>query len=107
MRELTRNEIDTVSGGGFYESYYGDANLYRAGISYVNCAFTLDEYWIGDTRISKDTAIAMRERSMKIWQDKYSESGNLVGFIKEWRMILLNEYGIKWDGKCGEYSVGF
>ena len=107
MRELNHDEIGAVSGGGFYESAYGDENLYRAGISYVNCAITRDEYWIGSTRISKDTAITMRERSMKIWKDKYSESGDLVGFIKEWRKILLYEYNISWDGKCGEYSVGF
>lgn len=107
VKELRKEELEIVAGGGFYESVYVDENTYRAGISFKSCVFTRDEYWIGSTRISKELAGLLRERSKDIWMRKYSQSGDLVGFIREWKQILKSDYGIEWDGKTGTRSVGF
>lgn len=105
-RELSVNDINEVSGGSMLESINVDYNMYRAGISVKNCAFSKDTYWIGDTPISKETAEALRKASEDLWIKKYSESCDLVGFIKEWKGILRERTGIEWDGKIGMMHHG-
>ena len=102
---LTQEEMNTVAGGHPFEECFGDAALYRAGISYVNCIFGADEYWINNTRISKDLARSLRARSTELWNNRYADSADLVGFIREWKSILLNVYGIGWNGAVGTRSV--
>ena len=79
--------------------------MYRAGISFDRTFFGTNGYRIGSTVISRNTAEEMREKSMKIWNDKYAEKGDLVGFIREWKQELKNEYNIDWDGRIGDYKL--
>ena len=104
VQELGLNELETVSGGHPFEESFGDINLYRAGVSYVNVCFGDDEYYVGSTRISKDLAKALRERSMAFWKAGYAATGDYVQYARAWKQILANEYGIAWDGLMGSYS---
>ena len=103
-KELNRIEMDQVAGGHPFEDSFWDPDLYRAGISYYNTILGSDEYYIGSTRISKDLARSLRERSRQVWR-KYSDSGDYVSFAREWKAILANDYGIAWDGQIGTYKA--
>ena len=90
-----------VAGGHPFEDCFGDDDLHRAGVTYVNTVFGDDEYYIGSTRISKDLARKLREHSRQVWRN-YSASGKLVDYCREWKLILANQYGIDWNGVLGE-----
>lgn len=102
-KELTSEELNSVAGGHPFESSFGDNALYRAGVSYVNTIFGADEYYIGTLKISKDQARELREYSTNVWK-KYSASGDYIGYAREWKQILQDEYGISWDGQIGSYK---
>ncbi len=104
---LTDEEMTATAGGHPFEESFGDAALYRAGITYVNCVFGADEYWIGSTRISKDQAKMFRALSTKLWNDNFKDTADLVGFIRAWKNILQVDYGISWDGILGKYRASF
>ena len=103
-RELTFKELEEVAGGHPFEECFGDNDLYRAGVTYKNTVFGSDEYYIGSRKISKDLARKLRQRSPSIWK-KYSAKGDYVGYAREWKAILLDEYGIEWDGQLGHREV--
>lgn len=108
IKQLTDDELSTVSGGSFWEPDICGGNridIYRAGITYVNCAFGDDEYYIGSKRISKDQADKLSLRAKAIWKDQYQPSADMVGFFKEWKKILMDDYSIAWDGRMGQYKV--
>lgn len=110
-RELTNEELYTVCGGSFWESEVGCndgckyIDYYRSGLTYVDSAFGSDEYYIGSKRISKDLANELVVYGRDLWAEKYMASGDLVGFTKEWKMILSGTYGINWDGKMGQRKL--
>lgn len=101
IKELFFNEMEDVAGGHPFEDCFGDDDLHRAGVTYVNTVFGDDEYYIGSTRISKDLARKLREHSRQVWRN-YSASGKLVDYCREWKLILANQYGIDWNGVLGE-----
>lgn len=108
IKKLTDDELTLVSGGSFLEGEIGGGkyiDIYRAGVTYVNCAFGSDEFYVGSTRISKQTADSIVRQSREVWTSKYQKSGDLIGFTKEWKSILLSQYGIVWDGKMGERKL--
>lgn len=111
INKLTDEELSTVCGGSCLESEIGSddgckyIDIYRSGVTYVNCAFGADEFYVGSKRISKDLANELTVSGRNLWRDKYAKAGDLVGFTKEWRMILKNTYGIDWDGKMGERKL--
>ncbi len=113
IKALTDEELSTVSGGSFWESEIGSEDrckyidIYRSGVTYVNCAFGSDEFYVGSKRISKDLANEITVAGRNLWRDKYESSADMVGFTKEWKMILANKYGINWDGKMGERKLQF
>lgn len=105
IKILTDEELSLVYGGSFLEGEIGGGkyiDIYRAGVTYVNCAFGSDEFYIGGTRISKQTADSIVRQSRELWSSKYQASGDLIGFSREWKIILFNDFGIIWDGKMGE-----
>ena len=104
MTELSFEEMETVVGGHELEEKFADAALYRAGVSFVNCLFGEDEFYVGSTRISKSLAKALRARSSALWSASYAESGDMVGYLREWKSILANEYGLSWNGQLGTYD---
>lgn len=106
-KELKLGILDTVSGGQPFECSYNGTDLERAGITYQNVIFGKDRYYIGKHRITKELAKTLMDRSVDLWNDKYAESGDLVGFIREWRGVLSSEYGLQWDGSFGDYSLKF
>ena len=95
--------LDKVSGGHPFESVYADDDLHRAGVSYVNTVFGYDKYFLGSTPISKDLAMELRTRSAAVWQ-KYAASGDYIAYAREWKIILLNEYNLIWNGEIGSNS---
>ena len=103
-KELNHIDMNQVAGGHTFEDCFWDEDLYRAGISYYNTIFGSDEYYIGSTQISKELARSLRERSRQVWR-RYSASGDYVGFAREWKAILANDYGISWDGQIGTYKA--
>lgn len=100
LTELLDDELNQVAGGHPFEDCFGDADLHRAGVTYINTAFDSDQYFIGNTRISKELARKLRERSHQVWS-AYSSSGDYVSYARVWKQILANEYGISWDGQLG------
>ena len=97
---LDLDMLSEVSGGHPFEDCFGDNDLHRAGVTYVSVFFGDDEYYIGSTRISKDLARQLRARSASVWSH-YSAAGDYVNYAREWKLILLNDYGIVWDGQLG------
>ena len=106
MVALNDDVLSRVCGGSFWEGEIGDKyiDIYRAGVTYVNTAFTADKFYIGSKQISKEYADKLVSRSMKLWKQSYEKSGDLIGFTREWKSILASE-GIEWDGRMGEYKV--
>ena len=104
-RILTAEETERVAGGHPFEESFADENLYRAGVSFTNTIFGSDEFRIGSTGISKDLARALRSRSSTLWKKNYAANADLVGYIREWKGVLANEYGISWNGVLGTYKV--
>lgn len=107
IEELTDEELSAVCGGTFLEGEIciggKRIDIYRAGVTYVNCAFGADEFYIGNKRISKALANEITLYGLEVWRNKYAASGDLIGFTKEWKEVLRNNYGIEWDGRMGEY----
>lgn len=104
MKQISLYEMDMVAGGQPFESDFCCTEMYRAGITYENVFFGADRYYIGKTRISKEKARELMERSEDLWDSLFAESGDLVGFIREWKRMLWVMYGISWDGQLGTYS---
>lgn len=107
IKILTEEEAFKVCGGNILESEIGGAkyiDIYRAGVSFKKSFFGDDEFYIGGTRISKETADNIVRQSRVLWISKYMDSGDLVGFTKEWKAVLMNDYGVTWDGIMGKYS---
>ncbi len=102
-RKLTVQELDQIAGGHPFEDCFWDEDLYRAGVSYYNTVFGDDEYYIGSTRISKDLARLLREKSKNVWR-KYAASGDYLNYAREWKALLANQYNIDWDGQIGTYK---
>lgn len=108
IKKLTDEELYSVCGGSFLEGEIGGGkyiDIYRAGVTYVNCAFGSDEFYVGNTRISKQMADSIVRQSRELWSRKYQASGDLIGFSREWKTILMNDYGIAWDGKMGDRKL--
>lgn len=108
IKKISEDDLSLVCGGSFWEGEIGGGkyiDIYRAGVTYVNCAFGSDEFYIGKTKISKQTADSLVRQSRVLWSSKYQASGDLIGFSREWKAILMNNYGIAWDGKMGERKV--
>lgn len=103
--ELTAAEMETVAGGSFLEETFADIALYRAGVSYDNCAFGADRFRVGDKAISKELARKLRDESTKLWNEKYRDSADMVGYLREWAQVLSDEHNIEWDGRLGRYQV--
>lgn len=107
---LTNSELNSISGGSFWEPevYQGGTHgdYYRVGVSFKNCAFSSDEYSISGKRISKKLAEQIVTLGNKIYKSKYHASGDWVGFAREWKVILKQNFSIDWDGKLGTYSCG-
>ena len=99
--ELDLDTLELVAGGHPFEDCFGDNDLHRAGVTYVNTVFGSDEYFIGSKKIDKELARQLRERSSKVWS-KYSAEGNYIDYAREWKQILLKDYGISWDGQLGK-----
>lgn len=95
--------LDKVAGGHPFESVYADDDLHRAGVSYVNTVFDYDKYYLGSTPISKELAMALRARSQTVWKD-YAKSGDYISYARVWKQILLNDYGLSWNGELGTNS---
>ena len=114
MKAITVNELDhaaleTVSGGHPFESCFGDAALYRAGVSYANTCFGKDVYTIKNSShqavsISKDLAETLRSESKKLWKTKYADSADYVSYAREWKQTLASSYNLDWDGSIGDYK---
>lgn len=100
IKELDLETLEEVTGGHPFEEKFGDNDLHRAGVTFVDVFFGDDEYYIGSVRISKDLARELRSRSAAVWRN-YSASGSYVDYAREWKLILLNEYGISWNGAIG------
>lgn len=103
LTELLDEELDQIAGGHPFEDCFGDNDLHRAGVTYINTVFGNDEYYIGSTRISKDLARSLRERSRELWK-QFSSTGDYVAYARIWKQILADEYGISWDGQMGKNS---
>lgn len=97
---LTPEEMAQVSGATILEEKFADYDLYRAGIVLKEHFFDDDEFFINSRKISKSLAKSLRERSGKVW-NQYQASGDYVGYAREWKSILANEYGISWNGELG------
>ena len=104
-RLLSTEETEIVAGGHPFEESFADEKLYRAGISFTNCIFGSDEFRIGSTEISKDLARTLRTRSANLWKERYAANADLVGYIREWKGVLADNYSISWNGLLGTYSV--
>lgn len=104
MNEVGLEELETAAGGHPFEESFGDIRLYRAGVSYVNCAIGADEYYVGSQRITKDLARTLRSESTELWRSKYAEKADLVGYLRDWKQTLSSKYSINWNGQMGEYS---
>ena len=104
---LTDEELNMVNGGTIFGAECANAEAFRAGISMKYCFVTAHEFYIGSTRISKDQAFEIYEKSCKVWKERYAATGDLVGFTREWKQVLKRDYGIDWDGKAGERTFGF
>ena len=107
IRTLTREELALAAGGHPFEESFADAALYRAGVSFVNCVFGRDEYYVGSRRIDKELARTLRSESTVLWKEKYADSANLVDFMREWKQVLNDKYSISWDGRLGTHSCHF
>ena len=108
VRELSNEELESVYAGSFLEGEIGGGkriDIYRAGVTYVNCAFGSDEFYIGSQRIPKETADEIVRQGRKLWNAKYMSSGDLIGFSREWKTVLMQNWGISWNGKMGEYKA--
>ena len=108
-RELEPETLAAAAGGHPFESSFGDINLYRCGVSYANTLFGSDEYSICNSShqavsISKDTAETLRSVSQNLWKTKYANSADFVGFAREWKQTLADNYGLDWDGSMGNYK---
>ena len=99
-KTLDLETLEMVSGGHPFESVYADDDLHRAGVTYVNTFFDYDKYYLGSTPISKDLAMALRARSKTVWAD-YAKSGDYIAYARVWKQILLNDYGLTWNGEIG------
>ena len=115
-KELIEDELEAINGGGpavggFWEGEIGPGlkhiDIYRAGVTYVNCAFGNDEFYINSRRISKDLANTIVVEAYDVWVKKYRDNGDLVGFTREWQQTLMTKWSISWDGKMGEYKTAF
>ena len=109
MKEMNQETLETIAGGHPFESCFGGAALYRSGVSYANTCFGSDVYSIKNSQhqavnISKDTAWTLREESNKLWNSKYANSGDFVGFAREWKQTLADKYNLDWDGSLGNYK---
>lgn len=113
--ELNQEDLDSVSGGSIFEADIGwswkakYADYYRLGICQTKGTFTADVYSIaspnGRIYLAKDTAETILKDGTNLWRSSYRESGDLVGFWREWKGILKNKYGIEWDGSIGGRST--
>lgn len=103
LTELLDEELDQIAGGHPFEDCFGDNDLHRAGVTYINTVFGNDEYYICSTHISKDLARSLRERSRELWK-QFSSTGDYVAYARIWKQILADEYGISWDGQMGKNS---
>lgn len=112
IKKISMEEASMICGGYIGESEIGSEarckyiDIYRSGITYVGCFFGYDEFYIGSRRISKNLADELTVKGRDLWEKNYRESGDLVGFTREWKMILTNDYGINWDGKMGSRKIG-
>lgn len=91
MKTLTVDSIETL-------------DINRAGVSFKKSFFCDDEFYIGGTRISKETADRIVRQSRVLWINKYKDTGDLAGYTKEWKAVLMNDYGVAWDGIMGKYT---
>ncbi len=105
IKELNLDELNEAAGGHPFEEAFADDNLYRAGVSFRNTIFGSDEFYVNSTRISKETARTLRSESKKLWNSKYAASADLVGYLREWKQVLANNYGLTWDGTLGTYKA--
>lgn len=107
-QEMDQQEMETVAAGTCLEAG-GIAGwaAYRAGITCNINFFNGDTFFIGSTQISKDQAASLKAESTAIWNSKYAEAGDLVGFIREWKGILNSKYGIQWNGRVGTMNRGW
>ncbi len=103
--EITMEQLECVAGGQPFEEAFADTALYRAGVSFVNVIFGSDEFYVNGTAISKDTAKDLREKSKKLWKEKYAQSGDYVAYAREWKQVLKDDYDLSWNGLMGTYSV--
>ena len=101
LEEMTYEEMETVAGGHPFEECFGDTALYRADVFYQNVIFGSDRYFIGSKQISKDLAKTLRAKSDKLWKSKYEAQAGLVGYLREWKENLDDQYDIVWDGTPG------
>ena len=111
--ELNEEELDSVSGGNIFETEIGGSwgakmsDVLRCGIDWKKCVVTADEYSINGVRLDKDTANGLLAIGTILWHQKYMKSGDYVGFAREWKKILHDNYNINWNGRMGHYTSGF
>ncbi len=105
MNEVDLDTLSTAAGGHPFEECFYDKALYRAGVSFANTIFGSDEFYVNGTQISKDLARTLRAESTKVWNERYASSGDLVGYLREWKGTMKNKYGLDWNGQLGTYKV--
>ena len=104
-KELTDAETEIVAGGSPFEDCFGDTALYRAGVSFENVCFGSDRYFVGSRQIDKELARKLRSESTKLWDSKYAGSADMVGYLREWKQVLADDYNIDWNGRLGTYEA--
>ena len=104
IMELNEMEMATIAGGSPFEECFADSALYRAGVTFDNVCFGKDRFYVGSTRISKELARTLRSKSTELWNSKYSASADFVGYLREWKQTLQNEYHLQWNGQVGDYN---
>ena len=107
-QEMDQQQMKTVAAGScIEEGGIAGWDAYRAGITCNINFFSGDTFSIGGTQISKEKAKLLKDESTAIWKSKYAEAGDLVGFIREWKGILISKYGIQWNGRVGTMNRGW